>query len=267
MARSIRSLLVVMSLALTAPASLVLTATAVHAQSTHSLRRASEDYRDAAQAFERHVHRAGYFDHYDKRLADRLEDISADFRSAARNPGDLSRLLYHWNDLTTTHARVEQALVVGCGRPDPELIRCWQKVDDALGCLAIEMQCFTRNHHSPHVSNRPAHRVTFPAGFPRYESQFEGHSEGRHDQHRPVYKPQLADPRGWNDPRFSDPRFQDGGVHGARSAPSRQPTVQIRPSASPVVGSSFFDNQGSQVDSRRDVGAAIAASILNRLLN
>jgi len=267
MAHSIRCLLVVMSLAFAAPASLIFTATSAQAQSPHSLRRASDEYRDAALAFERHVHRAGYFDHYDKRLADRLENVSSDFRGAARNPGDLSRLLYHWNDLTTTHARVAQSLVVGCGRPDPELIRCWQRVDDTLGCLAIEMQCFTHDHHLPHVSNRPSHDGTFPANSPEYESLFDGRSESLRGQNRRVYAPQLADPRFQNDPRFAAPGFQEDRFLGARPLVPSQPSVQIRPNFPPFDGSRFSGSQGSQVDSRREVGAVIAASILNRLLN
>jgi hypothetical protein len=207
------------------PATNALVASPVHAQSTASLRAASDRYRDAVLDFERHVFRAGYFDRYEKQLADRLEDVSGDFRSATRDSRNIDRLLFHWNDLTTTHERVELTLVRGCSRPDPELLRCWVPVAETFVCLVEEMRCLTGGHSHVHRSNRPSVEP-FPS---------------------------FADPR-YRDPRLVDPRFNGFQVN--------PPAVQLRPSTPPFTGS-----RGAQVEPRREIGAIIAATLLNRLLN
>lgn len=135
----VAALAITASLASTSPAS---------AQSSAELRHASDRYRDAAREFDRYVNRAGYFSRFDERLADRLEDMAREFRSAARNPRDVERLIYHWNDLTATHIRVEETLIRGCGRPDPTLFRLWREVTQSYAYVASEMQCFTGGHVS-----------------------------------------------------------------------------------------------------------------------
>jgi len=242
MAHSRRSLLLTVSIALVAPLLMTLQTSTAQAQSFHSLRRASDDYRAAVLGFERHVNRANYFDHYDRRLADRLEDVSSDFRSATRNASDVPRILYHWNNLNGTHALVEQTLVVGCGHPDPELVRCWQPVVAALNCLTAEMRCFTGGHRAPHVSNRPDYDSYQRA--PVYDESYR--DGGFEYQIQPGFGVQPMDPR----------------FGGVRAFPPSQPAVQVRPRTPPFLGS-----YGSQVDPRREMGAAITATILNRLLN
>lgn len=222
---SLASLLLTAAFASAIPVSSSLWATPAHAQSTPGLRAAADEYRDAARHFERHVESAGYFNHYDRRLADRLEDVAGDFRSAARDPHDTRRLLYHWSDLTSTHVRVETVLVHGCSHPDPHLLQCWQPVVDAYACLVAEMHCYTHGRHShgyqrPYISGRPP-VDPYPA-FPSY-----------------------------------------GYPHALPyGSPSYGSASQYRPSTPPFQGS-----RGFQIESRRDVGAAVAATILNRLFN
>jgi hypothetical protein len=197
-------------------ASLAATASA-SAQSSAELRHASDRYRDAAREFDRYVNRAGYFSRFDERLADRLEEMARDFRSAARNPRDVERLIYHWNDLTATHIRVEETLIRGCGRPDPTLLHLWREVTRSYAYVASEMQCFTGGHAS--------HR--FPSDWDR----------------APVHL------------RTAPGRFQHDDFHydsipyGHRG------------------GNLNFSSNGRQVTPRAEVGAVIAATLLNRLLN
>ena len=250
--------------------------TSAEAQSLHSLRAATEEYRDAARNFESHVRSDRRFSHYDRRVADRLEDASSDFRSAARNPRDVERLLHYWNEVSAAHFLAER-LVRGCGRPDPALLECWHPVAEAYQCLVAEMRCLSG--HGGHSSYRipvdpqpsPWHhggvnhggmhhgglnQGGFPSqAFPGGEIPHDGGFRGV-DEYRVPRDPRL-DP-GWAEPGFgrnlrtpspvpSRPWQNDGlgSVQGYR-----QPAVEVRP-----------------VDPRREVGAAIAVSILNRLLS
>ncbi len=221
---------------------------AAHAQSNRSLRSASDRYREAVLGFERHVYRAGYFDHYAKRLADRLEDISGEFRSAAHNPGDVPRLLYHWTDLTTTQARVDATLVRGCSRPDPELLRCWEPVLIAYNCLVEEMNGYTTGHQHPHLSGRSP--VTPYPVVPQYN----GFPQGGFPQGGIGYGGQTGFDQNYN---FLPQGFPPSGFD------PNPPAVQFRPNTPPFTGS----RGAQQVDPRREIGAAIAATLLNRLLN
>lgn len=219
MTRFFRSLLLsVAAFAATAyvPIASCVLAPQVFAQSFHELREISDQYRDATVAFERHVNRAKYFDNYDERLADRLECVAREFRSAAKNPKDIQRLLFQWQDLTATHFRAEETLVRAHAGCDPELLRCWQPVAETFACLADEMKCFAGHPHSHGGANTNPHPTS-----------------------------QLQ-------PSFGSPNGFDG----------RGPATQRRPNAA-----IFPDTRGVQLDPRRDIGAAIAASILNRLLN
>ena len=147
MPRNVCSRSLLPSMVLSIPIIFAVLFTTAHAESTHSLRAAADDYRQAALDFERYVQRAGYFNQYDKRLADRHADISSEFRSASRSPRDISRLLYHWGDLNAIHFRIEETVVRRCLAHDPDLGRVWHLVDDAYECLVYELRHVTDHHH------------------------------------------------------------------------------------------------------------------------
>ncbi len=246
----------------------LLGATPVQAQSSHSLRVASERYRDAALGFEHHVLRDRNFDHYDRRLADRLADVSGEFRSATFNPGDVSRLKFHWNELKTTHFRVESELIEACGHPDPALLACWEPVVVAFVGLVEELRCYPAMHG--HVGH--AHPV--------YEHAERGEFSGVFSSQVPL-------------DAYQSRRPPVSGIPLGSSRPSNPvyPVVPFRPSNSavsplpPSGGAHAFPRSsyprglesshpaiypnglGTSPDPRRDIGVAIAATLLNRLLN
>jgi hypothetical protein len=104
---------------------------------------AASCYRDVVRRFEQHVQRVRYIEPCDERLVDDLEDASGDFRSAARHPEDLSRLLYTWETVSSLQARVELALFRRGNYPcHPLLEQCWQEVVVHYGRLAALMDGF-----------------------------------------------------------------------------------------------------------------------------
>jgi hypothetical protein len=243
------------------------------AQSYHALRAASEEYRDVVLNFESHINTGRQFDKYDRRVADRLEDASGEFRSAARNPRDVERLLHHWNDVSIAHQLAER-MVLGCGHPDPALLECWRPVAETYLCLVAEMRCFAgHGGHGGH-GGHSSYRVPVDSyadqwnrgGLRQDPSRFDsgypgiGFPGSVHPHHGGVYAPS-------HNPRALPPHVQPGYGRDFRSngtvPPSdwrpdgrggfqsnRQPAIEIRPA-----------------DPRREVGAAIAATILNSLLN
>ena len=228
MTRSIRSLLLsvaAFAATVSAPIASSIIAPQASAQSFHRLREISDEYRDATVAFERHVCRAKYFDNYDEQLADRLECVAREFHSAAKNPKDVQRLLFHWQDLTATHFRAEEMLVRAHASCDPELLRCWQPVSESFACLAEEMKCYSNHPNSHRGANTPAMGGDDAADFGRFGEY------GENDL-RSQRLPNYAVPNSYSAPR---------GYSG--------------------------HTQGVQLDPRREIGAAIATSILNRLLN
>lgn len=227
------ALAITASLAVTAPA---------NAQSSPELRRASDGYRDAAREFDRYVNRAGYFSRFDERLADRLEEMAREFRSAARNPRDVERLIYHWNDLTATHIRVEETLIRGCGRPDPTLLHLWGEVTRSYAYVASEMQCFTGGH----VSNR------FPSEWDRVPVQpLPAPSRFQHDD----FYYDAIPYRHQDDCQFRSGRPDWHVSPGHANFPQQH------------GGNASFSGHGRQVNPRAEVGAVIAATLLNRLLD
>ncbi len=186
---SIRHGLIALAIAVAAPVAISHCANSAVAQSpygqppygqpsyshpTQGLREASDHFREVVLKFEAHVYRSRYIASRDKKLADDLEDASGAFRSAARNPRDLERLLYRWNELTAIQLRVEQVLIRSCERPDPELLRCWEPVVFEYLHLVEEMQCYTGGHgHSPQASRPYQPQYTVPQagfGYGQYQS-------------------------------------------------------------------------------------------------
>jgi len=260
MTRFIRSLLLSAAACITPIASSLFALPAM-AQTSHDLCQISDEYRNAALGFERHAYRAKYFDSYDERLADRLENVAREFRSAARNPKDVQRLLYHWQDLAATHFRVEEMLVRAHAGCDPKLLRCWQPVAETFTCLAEEMKYFTN----------PIGRVHDHAGNSQPTFDPFGNGTGYRQQPseygaRPPF-PSRETPNGYidqnqmNQNQF-DARFRQTPFGIQPNFGSDRPVNQIRPSVP-----AYPSRQSVQVNPRREIGAAIAATILNRLFN
>jgi hypothetical protein len=271
MPRFIRSLV----LFTTASAAIVISSllmTAASAQPSHALCEISDEYRNATVDFERHVYRAKYFDSYDERLADRLECAAREFRSAAKNPNDIRRLLYHWQDLTALHVRSQELLVNAHADCDPELLRCWQPVAETFACLVEEMRCLAAGGHDrpyPGFSGAPG-----IYGPERLHGTERLYGPDRPYGPEPLYVPERLErgsefgmrPEG--NLGYAVPRGSAGPL-GTQAPLRNQPSlggnraaVQLRPQV-------FSDpsQRGVPVDPGRELGAAIAATILNRLLN
>jgi len=259
MTRFIRSL--VLSAAFVVPIASSLFALPATAQVPHDLCEISDEYRSAALAFERHAYRAKYFDSYDERLADRLENVAREFRSAARNPKDVQRLLYHWQDLAATHVRVEETLVRAHAGCDPELLRCWQPVAETFTCLAEEMKCFRApiGHVHGHAEDSQPMFDPFGNGTGYFQQPSEYSA-------RPPF-PSRETPNGYsnqnqiNQGQF-DARFRQTPFGIQPNFGNDRPVNQIRPNVP-----AYPRRPSVQVDPGRKIGAAIAATILNRLLN
>ncbi len=211
------------------------------AEASHGLRDAADEYRDAALALERHVHRLGQVDPYIKRLVSRLENAACDFKAAARDPHDVSRLRYHWLDLLSLHERTEQVLLTGCAAHDPSLRQCWFHVAQALQCIKSELRAFPGCHAStplpPWQSQRPpVHHPPFPQPM---------------DPHSP-YPDHTSDwgTGGWGSGSWQSGTWQSGnGPTGRRPSGSWQPSENwqsghTRP-ALPATGPGYRDRNQS----------------------
>lgn len=101
---------------------------------------AADHYRDAVKHFEDDVQDADYFNRYDEKLVDQLEDATSHLRSAARDLDHLDRLFYEWDEVQSLQPRVERAIFGRrCYPPHPQLMGCWEDAQIAYGRLAREM--------------------------------------------------------------------------------------------------------------------------------
>lgn len=154
---------------------------AVRAAHESPLYEAADRYRDVVQQFEDDVRDAKYFNRYDEKLVDRLEDTTSRLRSAARNLDHLDRLFYEWEEVEFLQPRVERAIFGRrCYRPHPPLTRSWDDVLIAYDRLAREMQI---------IRNRPfcmcPEMCNGQCGYqPRHQSRFRFDRQGAVDRDR-----------------------------------------------------------------------------------
>ena len=98
-----------------------------HAEQRSPLYKLACRYESAVEHFEKIVLQVRGIDRSDEKLVDRLDDESARFRFAARNPRHLSKLFNEWDQLKKLHAEVE-AKIFGKYTPNHELIYGWDAV-------------------------------------------------------------------------------------------------------------------------------------------
>lgn len=114
---------------------------AARADHDSPLYEAADHYRDAVKHFEEDVRDAKYFNRYDEKLVDRLEDATSSLRSAAGDLDHLDRLFYEWEEVQSLQARVERAIFGRpCYPPHSQLMRCWDDVLIGYDRLARQMQ-------------------------------------------------------------------------------------------------------------------------------
>lgn len=222
---------------------------AVRAAHDSPLYEATDRYRDAVKHFEDDVRDAKYFNRYDEKLVDRLEDATSHLRSAARNLDHLDRLFYEWEDVQSLQPRVERAIFGRrCYPPHPQLTRSWNEVLSAYDWLVREMQ-FVRSRPfctCPEMCNGQC-------GYhPQYQSRFRFDRQGAVDPDR--YDRQWD--RQWDRPGAMPPR--ERGEVIVRRDHQFDSHDRDRVSAVPHVDRHRVEP--------RDVGAAIVGSLVRSLL-
>ncbi|MEM7557583.1 MAG: hypothetical protein AAF394_00540 [Planctomycetota bacterium] len=128
---------------------------------------AASEYNEAVRHFEIAIYERG-FDHYTKRLVQRLEDAAIEMRSASHQPNQLDRLLHAWEDIQLLHPRVEayafRARSSCQTRADTGLQECWERVNCAYRDLGKEIACSLGEH--PQQTQVPQWLPNVTTGIP-----------------------------------------------------------------------------------------------------
>lgn len=128
---------------------------------------AASEYNEAVRHFEIAIYERG-FDHYTKRLVQRLEDAAIEMRSASHQPSQLDRLLHAWEDIQLLHPRVEaygfRARSSCSIRADSRLQDRWERVNCAYRDLAREIACLLGEH--PQQTDVPQWLPNAATGIP-----------------------------------------------------------------------------------------------------
>ena len=95
-------------------------------------------YEASVEQFERIVLKLRGIDRADEQLVDRLDDRTARFRLAAKNPRHINRLLQEWRQVQELHSLVERA-IFGKYTPTRELIYGWDVVRYQQALFADEL--------------------------------------------------------------------------------------------------------------------------------
>lgn len=127
----------------------------------------ASEYNEAVRHFEIAIYDRG-FDHYTKRLVQRLEDAAIEMRSASHQPNQLDRLLHAWEDIQLLHPRVEayafRARSSCQTRNDTGLQECWERVNCAYRDLGEEIACLLGEH--PQQTQVPQWLPNVTTGIP-----------------------------------------------------------------------------------------------------
>ncbi|TWT80089.1 hypothetical protein CA13_15020 [Planctomycetes bacterium CA13] len=215
---------------------------------------AADEYRDAVCHFERDVIRLHYIERSDKRLVDRLEDMTSRLRSESRRAKDFDRLVCTWEEIQRLHYAVNAALFNRpCYPCNPKLEACWRRVEYAFHAYSAAFrQCALGSHRDHDHSFGPRHGQY-------YQERFE----------QPRVAPPLTPPIQPIEPiRSTRPSFDVSPYSVRPLSPSvpawhdeRVPTRQYG------VDSRVESRYEPRGVSSRQIGAAIVGALLSRALN
>ncbi len=126
------------------------------AKADSPLYRLARQYEAAVEQFERVVLQVRGIDRADEKWVDRLDDSTARFRLAAKNPRNLNRLFSEWQKVQKLQAQVE-GRIFGKYTPNHELTYGWDFVKYQQTLFAEEFFHHVENpRHGNSVRRIPA---------------------------------------------------------------------------------------------------------------
>lgn len=262
------------------------------------------EYRDAVRHFEDAVRRARYFDRYQERIVDDLEDASGDLRRAARRPHDVNRLFRVWNVIEALHPQVEYAVFghAPCAA-SREIAVCWERVSRAYDAVALQIAACRHPGSVPGYNYMRPRQNIVPSLYsvPSVSVFRQPINNSRFKSPRVTHNPRFVRPdvprqqRGirWSDdPRHRDPRFTDPfksrrsqvdrrqpnrtaynrmDIDAIRSAQARNRVPDVRGGTRPqdrrARPQDRRPSNRNRNDSRRSVNGADIGALISRVLN